>query len=188
MGKKKKSGRGHKKADIEEVERSPFWPLSAAILLCVVAVFLLLGGFGTGGPLPKGLFHGAYWALGWAAYLLPAALVYWGAYKFRSEDHRIPLGKLLSIFGVLLFTAGWLFTAFASKHATGAWSGSHGGQIGLLLGAAVRQALDATKRLGGSNYVLWGGREGYETLLNTNLGKELDQLGRFLTLVVEHKL
>jgi xylose isomerase len=51
----------------------------------------------------------------------------------------------------------------------------------------VRQALDATKRLGGSNYVLWGGREGYETLLNTNLKKELDQLGRFLTLVVEHK-
>jgi xylose isomerase len=51
----------------------------------------------------------------------------------------------------------------------------------------VRQALDATKRLGGSNYVLWGGREGYETLLNTNLGKELDQLGRFLNLVVEHK-
>lgn len=51
----------------------------------------------------------------------------------------------------------------------------------------VRQALEATKRLGGSNYVLWGGREGYETLLNTNLKKELDQLGRFLNLVVEHK-
>ena len=51
----------------------------------------------------------------------------------------------------------------------------------------VRQALEATKRLGGSNYVLWGGREGYETILNTNLKKELDQLGRFLNLVVEHK-
>jgi len=51
----------------------------------------------------------------------------------------------------------------------------------------VRQALEATKRLGGSNYVLWGGREGYETLLNTDLKKELDQLGRFLNLVVEHK-
>jgi len=51
----------------------------------------------------------------------------------------------------------------------------------------VRQALEATHRLGGSNYVLWGGREGYETILNTNLKKELDQLGRFLTLVVEHK-
>ena len=51
----------------------------------------------------------------------------------------------------------------------------------------VRLAMDATKRLGGSNYVLWGGREGYDTLLNTNLTRELDQLGRFLTLVVDHK-
>jgi xylose isomerase len=51
----------------------------------------------------------------------------------------------------------------------------------------VRGALEATHRLGGSNYVLWGGREGYETALNTDLKKELDQLGRFLTLVVEHK-
>lgn len=51
----------------------------------------------------------------------------------------------------------------------------------------VRDAMEATKRLGGANYVLWGGREGYETLLNTNLSRELDNLGRFLTLVVEHK-
>lgn len=51
----------------------------------------------------------------------------------------------------------------------------------------VRDAMDATHRLGGENYVLWGGREGYETLLNTRVGQELDQLGRFLNMVVEHK-
>ena len=51
----------------------------------------------------------------------------------------------------------------------------------------VRAALEATHRLGGSNYVLWGGREGYETLLNTDLKTELDNFGRFLSLVVEHK-
>jgi xylose isomerase len=51
----------------------------------------------------------------------------------------------------------------------------------------VRQMMDATHRLGGENYVLWGGREGYDTLLNTNVKKELDQLGRFLNQVVEHK-
>ncbi len=51
----------------------------------------------------------------------------------------------------------------------------------------VRDALEATQRLGGENYVFWGGREGYETLLNTRVGQELDQLGRFLNLVVEHK-
>jgi xylose isomerase len=51
----------------------------------------------------------------------------------------------------------------------------------------VRDAMNATLALGGENYVLWGGREGYETLLNTDVGSELDQMGRFLNLVVEHK-
>jgi len=53
--------------------------------------------------------------------------------------------------------------------------------------ATVRACLEATKRLGGQNYVLWGGREGYETLLNTDLKREYDQMGRFLSMVVEHK-
>jgi xylose isomerase len=53
--------------------------------------------------------------------------------------------------------------------------------------AQVRLCLEATKRLNGANYVLWGGREGYDTLLNTDMGRELDQFGRFLSLVVEHK-
>ena len=53
--------------------------------------------------------------------------------------------------------------------------------------AQVKNVLELTHELGGENYVLWGGREGYETLLNTDMKRELDQLGRFLTLVVEHK-
>ncbi|QFR32972.1 xylose isomerase [Ancylobacter sp. TS-1] len=53
--------------------------------------------------------------------------------------------------------------------------------------AQVKNVLEITHELGGENYVLWGGREGYETLLNTDLTRELDQLGRFLNLVVEHK-
>jgi xylose isomerase len=53
--------------------------------------------------------------------------------------------------------------------------------------AQVKSALEATHRLGGGNYVLWGGREGYDTLLNTDLRRELDQLGRFMHMVVEHK-
>jgi xylose isomerase len=51
----------------------------------------------------------------------------------------------------------------------------------------VFHAMNATKRLGGENYVLWGGREGYETLLNTDLRQEREQLGRFMQMVVEHK-
>ena len=53
--------------------------------------------------------------------------------------------------------------------------------------ATVRNCMDVTKRLGGENYVLWGGREGYETLLNTDLDRELEQMGRFLSMVVEYK-
>ena len=53
--------------------------------------------------------------------------------------------------------------------------------------ATVKDCMDVTHRLGGENYVLWGGREGYETLLNTDLEREDVQLGRFLNLVVEYK-
>ncbi|HRA93223.1 MAG TPA: xylose isomerase [Aestuariivirga sp.] len=53
--------------------------------------------------------------------------------------------------------------------------------------AQVKHCLDVTKGLGGENYVMWGGREGYETLINTNIGQELKQAGRFLSLVVEYK-
>jgi xylose isomerase len=51
----------------------------------------------------------------------------------------------------------------------------------------VYSALNATHRLGGDNYVMWGGREGYDTLLNTDLSRERKQLGRFMQMVVEHK-
>ncbi len=53
--------------------------------------------------------------------------------------------------------------------------------------AQVRYMIETTHRLGGENYVLWGGREGYDTLLNTDLKGELDRYGRFLSMVVDHK-
>ncbi len=54
-------------------------------------------------------------------------------------------------------------------------------------GATVKSCIDATVKLGGENYVLWGGREGYETLLNTDLKREREQAGRFLSMVVDYK-
>jgi xylose isomerase len=60
-------------------------------------------------------------------------------------------------------------------------------EIFALAALQVKEAMDATHKLGGVNYVLWGGREGYETLLNTRMGHELDQLGRFMSMVVEYK-
>ncbi len=53
--------------------------------------------------------------------------------------------------------------------------------------AQIKAAIDATHRLGGENYVLWGGREGYETLLNTRLAQEGEQLARFLHMVADYK-
>jgi xylose isomerase len=53
--------------------------------------------------------------------------------------------------------------------------------------AQVKTAIDVTHELNGANYVLWGGREGYETLLNTDMRRELDQMGRFLSMVVDYK-
>jgi xylose isomerase len=50
----------------------------------------------------------------------------------------------------------------------------------------VKNVLEVTHSLGGANYVLCGGREGYETLLNTNLKQEADQMARFLHLVIDH--
>lgn len=60
-------------------------------------------------------------------------------------------------------------------------------EIYALAALQVKEAMDATVRLDGANYVLWGGREGYETLVNTDLAHESRQLGRFLQMVVEHK-
>lgn len=51
----------------------------------------------------------------------------------------------------------------------------------------VKKAMEVTKELGGEGYVFWGGREGYETLLNTNLGREIDHLGLFLNMAVDYK-
>jgi xylose isomerase len=51
----------------------------------------------------------------------------------------------------------------------------------------VKKAMEITQRLGGAGYVFWGGREGYETLLNTDLKRELDHLARFLHMAVDYK-
>ncbi|MEO8105405.1 MAG: DNA translocase FtsK 4TM domain-containing protein [Candidatus Saccharibacteria bacterium] len=142
MAKKKTQKRTKKAEVVIAPERSPFLAYSGAIILMLLAVFLLLGGFGTGGSLPLGLFHGAYWALGYAGYLVPLALAFWGVYKFTAEDRRIPLGKLSSMFGLLLFAAGWFQVAFTHKDLAGNWVGGHGGQVGLLLGGSVLGALD----------------------------------------------
>lgn len=53
--------------------------------------------------------------------------------------------------------------------------------------AQVKKAMEVTKYLGGEGYTFWGGREGYDTLLNTDMGREMDHLGRFLNMTVDYK-
>ena len=53
-------------------------------------------------------------------------------------------------------------------------------------GGQIKLALDATIKLGGENYVFWGGREGYMSLLNTHMGRELDHMGQFLSMARDY--
>ena len=60
-------------------------------------------------------------------------------------------------------------------------------QIFAYAASQIKKAMEITKELGGQGYVFWGGREGYETLLNTDMGRELDHLATLLHMAVEHK-
>lgn len=140
MAKKKKQTRSRKKVEVQE--RSPFWPMAGAIVMIVLAVFALIGAFGTGGPLPTGLYGGAYWALGWAAILAPFSLAYFGALKFNSEDHQIPLGKLVGMLLGVTLTSSLFHVVFATKDSFGTISGGHGGNVGKLIGGIVLNAVD----------------------------------------------
>ena len=141
--KKKKTSKRKSATKAASYERSPFWAYSAAIIMCLLAVFLLLGGFGAGGKLPVSLFHGAYWLFGWAAYLTSVALVYWAIHKFNSEDRRIPLAKLVSMTLLLIFAACFAAVVTASHQPYGpGWVSESGGEVGGLLGGGILGALD----------------------------------------------
>lgn len=140
MAKKKKQTR--KRKNVEPTKESMFWPLAGAIVMMVIAFFLLLGGFGAGGALPVGLFGWMYTLFGWAAYLTPVALIYWGIIKFTSEDRRIPLGKLMSMFMFILLSAAFVHVLFVSMDAANLREAARGGALGGVIGGTVLAALN----------------------------------------------
>ena len=77
--------------------------------------------------------------------------------------------------------------AFSHKRYMAGASTNPNPEVFAYVAAQVKNCIDITKRLGGENYVLWGGREGYETILNTNMKLEMENLSRFLELVVNYK-
>lgn len=144
MAKKKKSSKKKKVEAPVAAERGLFWPIVGGILLILIAVFLLLGGFNTGGTMPIGMFDGVYWTLGWAAYIFPFALGYFAILKFKTEDKRVPLGKLLSMTAFVFAMAALFHTMFADVPAQPGVenAGGKGGYAGSVLGGTVLSALD----------------------------------------------
>ncbi|HEU5005026.1 MAG TPA: DNA translocase FtsK 4TM domain-containing protein [Candidatus Saccharimonadales bacterium] len=147
MAKKSKRGRpkgsGAKKK--AEKKNSGFWRGVGAVALIVAAIVLAFGAF-VSAPLPHSLWHGAWWAFGIAAIILPLALLYLGSLKFLSEDQRIPLPNMVGTIALLVFTASFFNTLFISHAALNApdpsaWVGGHGGQVGQAVGESLAGAL-----------------------------------------------
>jgi S-DNA-T family DNA segregation ATPase FtsK/SpoIIIE len=148
MAKKKKRITKKKATSKKKVVEAPTEPnyfvrQVGAVLLIVLALFMLLGGFGTGGNLPTGMFDITYSVLGLAAYLVPVAFIYWGVHKLKAEEKDIPLGVLLSFTSLIVVSAAWLHVVFATRiNANAGWTDGKGGGLGDLLGGTVLSALD----------------------------------------------
>jgi S-DNA-T family DNA segregation ATPase FtsK/SpoIIIE len=140
--KKKNTRRASKDLKSGSLTNSPFWSYAAAVVLIVAAIFVFLGGFGAGGILPVDLFKGSFWVIGWTAYLLPIALVYFAVYKFKTEDHRIPLAKLTSMILVLAFISSFVFISLATKNTHGTLAGDYGGKVGSVTALASLHVLN----------------------------------------------
>jgi len=141
MAKKKKATK-RKKVEPASVEKSPVIPLSIAILMLLIALIILLGGFGTGGVVPKGLFHGFYYLFGWSAYLVPIIVAYLAIYKFKAENYKLSVDKISGMLALLLFASGFTYTAFAKKDLSGNWINGHGGLVGKGIGSLGLMAFD----------------------------------------------
>ncbi len=84
----------------------------------------------------------------------------------------------------LLWGTAALFTHPRYVHGA---STSPNADVFAFAAAQVKKAMEVTHRLGGEGYTFWGGREGYSTLLNTNMKRELDHLAKFLHMAVDYK-
>ena len=102
---------------------------------------------------------------------------YFGKVVDELEKHQKESGK------TLLWGTACLFAH--PRYAHGA-STSPNADVFAYGASQVKHALEATHRLGGTGYVFWGGREGYGSLINTDMKREIDHLARFLHMAVDH--
>ncbi|HEY5268491.1 MAG TPA: DNA translocase FtsK 4TM domain-containing protein [Candidatus Saccharimonadales bacterium] len=142
MAKKKK--KNYKKTkDIDLEQSSLFLPISIGVIAIIVALLALIGGFGSGGPLPRTLFHAMYWTFGWSAWVAIICLIGYGIFKLRDENKKVSVGRIIGFISVVILSSAWFFSTFTTKNLlTGQYSKSHGGSIGSLLGKALFEVLD----------------------------------------------
>jgi S-DNA-T family DNA segregation ATPase FtsK/SpoIIIE len=139
MAKKKKATKSKAK---KTAQRSPFWSYAGAVILLLAALFILLGGFHTGGSLPLSLYQATETLFGKAAYIVPVFLGFWGVHKFLSSDRKVPANRLTSLLVAVILFAGLLHIMFSIKSADGTWSDGNGGSIGSAIGGVALSALD----------------------------------------------
>lgn len=77
--------------------------------------------------------------------------------------------------------------AFSNRRFMGGAATNPSPEVFAYAASQVKKAMEVTHELGGEGYVFWGGREGYDTLLNTDMGRELDHLGAFLHMAADYK-
>ncbi len=144
MAKRKTKKRSSKRAPAPK-EPNLFLRQAIAVIFIIIAVILLVGGFGTGGDLPVGLFGVIYKLFGLAAYLSPTALIYWGVHKIKADEHALPKLRILSMSCLLLSFAALNHVLFVSKDSnssTAEWVDGKGGMIGEVVGGAFLSAFD----------------------------------------------
>jgi S-DNA-T family DNA segregation ATPase FtsK/SpoIIIE len=133
MARHKKSAKRKSKKAIDESskEQNYLWRQVYAFILIILALFLLLGGFGWGGSLPIALFDWAAKGFGLVAYLLAIIFVYWAFVKLKDEKHRLPVGIILSSIFFVFCLSGMLHVFIERNEASMAASqGTYGGFIG----------------------------------------------------------
>jgi S-DNA-T family DNA segregation ATPase FtsK/SpoIIIE len=129
MAKKKKNTKSKKQAP---AQRSPFWAYAGAVVLVLSGIFILIGGFNAGGTLPITLYEVAQNILGYAAFILPVYLIYWGTSKFIAEGQKAPTKRLTSLL-IAIFLLSALFDITVAKSGNVSAGGAVGGGIGNIL-------------------------------------------------------
>jgi S-DNA-T family DNA segregation ATPase FtsK/SpoIIIE len=141
MAKRKTSKK--KKVQAKAEEPSLFWAITWGVILVVLSILLLLGGFGAGGTLPQAMYDGVASAFGWVAFVVAIALMYLAIIKFMHEEKRLPKLKTLCTVLFLTLLSGLSYVLSAEKdESTGEFLTGGGGTIGKAVGGASLGMLD----------------------------------------------